>query len=147
VEQTALGSPSRGERGGGPDCCGQYSMTVRRVTALLATGCLLATGSAAVVQSTTATAVAAAGPCGTASVPRAHYRHVVVVMYENKHLADVIGSPDAPYATALAKACGYATKYADAGSQFNSLPNYIALTSGRSNTPIQTDCSPSPSCS
>jgi hypothetical protein len=110
--------------------------------ALLVIGCLFPAGSTAMQ-----TTAAAAGPCGTASLPRAHYRHVVIVMFENKHLADVIGSSDAPYTTALARACGYGTNYADAGSQFLSLPNYIALTSGRTNTPIQTDCSPSPSCS
>ena len=77
----------------------------------------------------------------------ARYDHVVIVMYENKSLTGVIGNSAAPYATALANACGYATKYSDAGSQFNSLPNYIALTSGRDDTPIQSDCVPSATCS
>ena len=97
------------------------------------------------VQSTTT--VAPSGPCGTAAAAPAGYDHVVIVMYENKSLNGVIGNVAAPYANALARACGYATQYADAGSQFKSLPNYIALTSGLDNTPIQTDCVPSATCS
>jgi hypothetical protein len=99
------------------------------------------------VQSTTTTTVAPTGPCGTAAAPPARYDHVVIVMYENKRLTGVIGNPAAPYANSLARACGYATQYSDAGSQFKSLPNYIALTSGLDNTPVQTDCVPSVTCS
>ena len=95
---------------------------------------------------TTTTTVPTGGPCGVAAQAPARYDHVVIVMYENKNLAGVIGNGAAPYATALAKTCGYATQYADAG-QFNSLPNYIALTSGLDNTPIQADCVPSATCS
>ena len=97
------------------------------------------------LQSTTT--VAPSGPCGIAAGPPARYDHVVIVMYENKSVAGVIGNAAAPYTTALAHACGYATSYADAGSQFKSLHNYIALTSGLDNTPVQTDCVPSATCS
>jgi putative cell wall-binding protein len=87
----------------------------------------------------------AARPCGLTATPPARYDHVVIVLFENKRYSSVIGSPDAPYATHLARdLCGSSPAWADAGSEFPSLPNYLALTSG--NTPIHTDCSPGPGC-
>jgi len=75
---------------------------------------------------------------------------------ENKTYSKVIGSPAAPYETALAHKCATAPRYADAGSQYNSLSNYIAATSGRHSCkgrgcPAGTvttwnDCQPSASC-
>jgi phospholipase C len=47
---------------------------------------------------------------------------------ENKSYDEVIGSPDAPYETTLARGCGTATAYHHVGKP--SLPNYIAATSG-----------------
>ena len=72
----------------------------------------------------------AATPCGTAASPPAHYQHVVWVLMENKSYNSVIGSSSAPYETSLAKQCASDTHWNDAGSAYNSLPNYIALTSG-----------------
>jgi hypothetical protein len=69
---------------------------------------------------------------------------------ENKSYSSVIGSPDAPYATQLAHKCASDTHWSDAGSQYDSLPNYIAMTTGQSGpilAPFTCDCAPSPSVS
>jgi hypothetical protein len=47
---------------------------------------------------------------------------------ENRGLAQVSGSPQAPYLNSLASACGLAINYSAVSHP--SLPNYIALTSG-----------------
>jgi len=49
---------------------------------------------------------------------------------ENHAYSSVIGTTDAPYMTSLAKKCASSTNWNDAGSQYKSLPNYIAMTSG-----------------
>lgn len=67
-------------------------------------------------------------PCGTAAHPPAAYRHVVWVWMENHSYRSVIGSPSAPYQTALVHRCGTATDYATVGSP--SLPNYLGATAG-----------------
>jgi hypothetical protein len=66
-------------------------------------------------------------PCVADAQPPA-YDHVVWILMENHRRTDVIGSPNAPFETQLASACGTATSYAAVGSP--SLPNYLALTSG-----------------
>jgi phospholipase C len=58
---------------------------------------------------------------------------------ENHTAADVIGSADAPYTTALAHGCGTAAHYASVGSP--SLPNYVGATSGDTQG-IQDDAPP-----
>jgi len=67
---------------------------------------------------------------------------------ENKSYDDVIGDPSAPYETSLAAGCGSATSWADAGSQYDSLPSYIAAVTGIADTAIldvfQCDCDPDP---
>ncbi|MDE3205509.1 MAG: phosphoesterase [Acidobacteriota bacterium] len=73
-----------------------------------------------------AATVDAGHPCSGA--PPAPVRHVVVVMMENRALAQVAGNPAAPYLASLAAACGLATDYS--GVAHPSLPNYIAVTSG-----------------
>ena len=65
-------------------------------------------------------------PCSGA--PPAPVRHVVVVMMENRALTQVAGNAAAPYLDSLATACGLATDYS--GVAHPSLPNYIAVTSG-----------------
>jgi hypothetical protein len=69
------------------------------------------------------------GPCGTmvGRQPLTEQR-VVWIVFENKSYGEIIGSGDAPYLNSLASACGLATNYFAVGH--NSLPNYIALTSG-----------------
>src|SRR5205814_406145 len=56
-------------------------------------------------------------------------RHVVVIMDENASEPTVIGSPAAPFLTALARGCGLATQYH--GATYPSQPNYLALVSGQ----------------
>jgi len=96
------------------------------------------------------TPAALPGPCGTATAPPRHYRHVIWIIMENKSYSSVIGSPAAPYETRLAHLCGSDTHWSDAGSQYNSLPNYIAMTTGLSGpilAPFTCDCAPSASVS
>jgi hypothetical protein len=67
--------------------------------------------------------------------------HVVVIVMENKEQQQVIGSPDAPYLTRLARRSGSAPD--SFGVAHPSLPNYIALISGSTQgiTDDCTDCS------
>src|SRR5690348_17349574 len=53
--------------------------------------------------------------------------HIVVIIMENRECGQVIGSPNAPYLTALAHR--YAQPRAFYGTTHPSLPNYLALTS------------------
>jgi phosphatidylinositol-3-phosphatase len=81
------------------------------------------------------TPAAATGPCGTRNGPApATYRHVIVIMDENRSLSDVIAGAGsaarraAPYVNTLAAECGLATTYRSATHP--SHPNYMALTGG-----------------
>ncbi len=102
-----------------------------RIAAAL-TGLLLASSgcSRAAHPATTGATTATTAPptCGAVSFHPAAYRHVIWIWMENHVYGDVIGSPDAPYETGLAAACGSATRWSTVGSP--SLPNYIAATSG-----------------
>jgi phospholipase C len=71
---------------------------------------------------------AATSPCGRTTTRPAHYKHVVVIVMENKTYSQVIGDAAAPYLTGLAHQCASDTKYASVSSP--SRPNYIAMTSG-----------------
>ncbi len=75
-------------------------------------------------------AVAGGGPADAATLPRP--AHVVVVVEENRTLAQVIAGKDAPYLTALAKAGALFTNAH--GETHPSLPNYLALFAGVTNT-------------
>lgn len=107
-----------------------------RALCLAGVGCLLlagcATGSppgAAVSSARASTGVALASPpCGHPGQPPASYRHVVLIVEENKPFGAVVGSADAPFLNQLAARCGLATNYRAVAHP--SLPNYIALTSG-----------------
>jgi hypothetical protein len=69
---------------------------------------------------------------------------------ENKSYSSLIGSSSAPYETQLAHRCASDTHWSDAGSQYDSLPNYIAMTTGQSGSilaPFTCDCAPSSSVS
>lgn len=82
------------------------------------------------------------GPCGQSSVPT--YHHVVFVVLENHSYGSIIGSSSAPFINGLAAQCGLATNYHS--TTHNSLPNYLALTSGLSVSALQpfvNDCLPS----
>ena len=76
-----------------------------------------------------AAASAAERLCGARTGPSpATYRHVVVIMDENKSFGDIIGRASAPYLNAVAASCGLATNYR--GVTHPSHPNYMAATGG-----------------
>jgi phosphatidylinositol-3-phosphatase len=66
-------------------------------------------------------------PCGVTGPPAA-WQHVVWIVMENKGFGRIVGSPDAPFVSALAARCGLATSFFALAHP--SLPNYIAMTSG-----------------
>ena len=72
---------------------------------------------------------------GSQSVPR--FRHVVVVVFENKERSAIVGNPAAPTFASLARTYASLTAY-DAVTH-PSLPNYLALVSG-STQGLTTDC-------
>jgi phosphatidylinositol-3-phosphatase len=65
------------------------------------------------------------------------FEHVIVIVFENKELASVIGHPQAPNFTAYARRHARFTRFY--GVTHPSLPNYIALVSG-STQGIRTNC-------
>ena len=65
------------------------------------------------------------------------FKHVVVVVFENKEVTSVAGNPDAPTFNALARRYATLTNYSAVGHP--SLPNYLALVSG-STQGITSDC-------
>ena len=69
------------------------------------------------------------------SVPA--FKHVFVIVMENKEYDQVVGSAKMPYFNSLAKQYGLATNYY--GIAHPSLPNYLALTSG-STFDVTSDC-------
>jgi phosphatidylinositol-3-phosphatase len=72
----------------------------------------------------------------TGAVPEAH--RVAVLVLENRSYEEVIGSPNAPFLTALARRYALATRHY--AITHPSLPNYIAMTGG-STFNIRGDCS------
>lgn len=82
-------------------------------------------------------AAASLGGAEAAKPPVPRFRHVVVIVFENKAKAEVIGSPDAPYFNSLASRYAVLSHYG--GVAHPSLPNYIALVSGWTHG-IQGDC-------
>jgi phosphatidylinositol-3-phosphatase len=78
---------------------------------------------------------AAAAPPRKPAVPR--FRHVVVVVFENKEAGDVVGRGQAPTFDRLARR--YASLEDYHGVAHPSLPNYVALVSG-STQGITNDC-------
>jgi phosphatidylinositol-3-phosphatase len=86
--------------------------------------------------------LSACGSSSSSSPPAGPVRpsassHVVVVVMENEERPSVIGSPDAPYITRLARR--YATATNSYAITHPSLPNYLALVSGSTHG-IATDC-------
>ncbi len=81
--------------------------------------------------------VSAENPCVAAAAP-AQWKHIVVIMFENKKYNEVINTADAPFITNLAHKCGTYTNWKDANYKANgqtdgnyaSKPNYATLTSG-----------------
>jgi phosphatidylinositol-3-phosphatase len=65
-------------------------------------------------------------PSAPGALPRPD--HVLVVIFENKSYAQVVGAPDAPYLTSLARA---GANFTDAHGEYHpSQPNYIRLLAG-----------------
>lgn len=89
--------------------------------------------TALVLLGVAAPATEAAAPA--AAVPR--LAHVVVVVFENRERSSVIGSPDAPTFTSLARRYADLTDYT--AVTHPSLPNYLALVSGSTHG-ITSDC-------
>ncbi len=100
-------------------------------------------GSVSVRAGSTAVA-AGSSPCGRPG-PNLRINHVVVIAFENHSYQNILG-PTAPSSefTTLAAECGSASDFHAAWFP-RSLPNYLAVTSGR--VPLQADCTPGPACS
>lgn len=101
----------------------------RAAAALVLAGIMLLGATA------TAGAATTPAPCGTRTgVAPKTYKHVIVIMEENKSISDVIGGAGsaarraAPYLNHLATVCGLATNYHSATHP--SHPNYMAVTGG-----------------
>jgi phosphatidylinositol-3-phosphatase len=74
--------------------------------------------------------------CGTRPSGSVHIKHVIWIVMENRSYNEVV---PAPYIASLAASCGLATNYHNISHP--SLPNYIAMTSGRSGSQLPpTDC-------
>jgi hypothetical protein len=99
--------------------------TVALALAVL-TGC---SSSASGDSAPSASAAAPSSPAGVAAPSRLPSpAHVMVVVFENEDAGSVIGAPEAPYLTSLARA---GTSFTDAhGETHPSEPNYLALFSG-----------------
>ncbi|HZT92335.1 MAG TPA: alkaline phosphatase family protein [Gaiellaceae bacterium] len=91
--------------------------------------------AAAALAAALATAAVAAASPRSPPVPR--LAHVVVVVFENHERDAILGAPDAPTFTRLARAYADVTRY-DAVAH-PSLPNYLALVSGSTHG-ITSDC-------
>jgi phosphatidylinositol-3-phosphatase len=92
--------------------------------------CLCAIAVAAIV-------VAFCGGAEAAKPTVPSFKHVVVVVMENKGKADVLGNADAPYFHSLATRYAVLSHYG--GVAHPSLPNYLALISGSTHG-ISSDC-------
>jgi hypothetical protein len=77
------------------------------------------------------------GGAEAAKQPVPRFKHVVVVVMENKAKDDVVGNPDAPYFNSLVSRYAVLSHYG--GVAHPSLPNYLALISGSTHG-ISTDC-------
>jgi len=86
-------------------------------------------------------AVGTGGAQAHATAPVPAFRHVAVVVFENKERSEVLGSGEAPTFDAMAKR--YATLSRYYGVSHPSLPNYLAIVSGSTHG-ITDDCT---SCS
>src|SRR4051812_23117382 len=94
------------------------TMLLSSILAAFAFGALRATASPAAHRPATA---ASARP-----VPA--FKHIFVIVMENKDYERVLGTDQAPYMNALARQYGVAANYY--GIRHPSLPNYLALTGG-----------------
>jgi phosphatidylinositol-3-phosphatase len=118
------------------------SPPIRRPAPVLLAATLLFSFISAVGWNSTATAGSsstAAGACGTRAGSKPLIQHVVWIWEENHSFGQVIGSSNAPYINAVAKACGLATNYRSISHP--SAPNYVGATSGLALSGLPpTDC-------
>jgi hypothetical protein len=92
---------------------------------------LLPASMAGLAAPDTDTKVSASAPCvgKRAGAPPATWKHVTLIVFENKPLKRIIGNTaDAPYLNKLAMLCSYSSNTRALSP--TSLANYIALTSG-----------------
>ncbi|HJZ46051.1 MAG TPA: alkaline phosphatase family protein [Roseiflexaceae bacterium] len=97
--------------------------------ALLLASCATSPGTSALLPSP------GVGQLTATSLPQ--FKHIFVIVMENKESDQLIGSSKAPYLNALAKQYGLAANYY--AIRHPSLPNYLALTGG-STFGITSDC-------
>jgi acid phosphatase len=62
------------------------------------------------------------------AAPVPAFKHIFVIVLENKEYEQVIGSPQSPYINSLARRYGLATHFY--GARHPSLPNYLAMIGG-----------------
>jgi acid phosphatase len=87
---------------------------------------LLAASACSHQLAPTGTTAQGTAPSGRAAVP--HYRHVVVVMEENRGFHQIIGNSAAPFENALART---GVNFTDAHARYHpSQPNYLEFFSG-----------------
>jgi hypothetical protein len=104
---------------------------------------------------TTDTIMASTGsPCGRSTAPPATYRHVVMIVEENRTWtggrSPAVGmgfsGGEMPFFQGLAEQCSYFVDWAEIDAEENSLNQYIGLTSGVKSETISDDCEPSARC-
>ncbi|HUZ42465.1 MAG TPA: alkaline phosphatase family protein [Acidimicrobiales bacterium] len=100
-------------------------MSVRRLMRVALATALLCSFSVSLSGASTPPKISASAPCG--AVHSTTYTHVVWILLENQGYS-VVGSPNAPYFNELSNRCALATNYF--AISHPSLPNYVALTSG-----------------
>jgi Phosphoesterase family len=96
-------------------------------------------GTATNAPTSTPSSANADNPCIGTPAPD-EWRHIVVLIFENKNYKEVIGP--APYITSLANKCATSTNWKDANAKvggtpdgdYNSKPSYATLTNGLSPT-------------
>jgi len=86
------------------------------------------TASATEASATTSVAVASPSPAATATNAIPAFRHVYVIIMENKEYGSIVGAKAAPYLNSLIARYGLTTNFY--AETHPSEPNYIALTSG-----------------
>ncbi len=98
---------------------------------------LLHLAAAAAIAGAVLVPAATAAAHSPSSGEHAAVRRIFVIMLENHSQSTVIGDPNAPYITSLAKAHGQATSYY--GVTHPSQPNYVAAITGQLDTSRMND--------
>ncbi len=113
--------------------------TRRRVHfGLLAIAVALSLAACSTGSGGTGASASADANTGTGANGAPAFKHVFLIVMENKGYSEIIGSKNAPYTNQLANTYGLATQFF--GVTHPSLPNYLALVSGSAQG-MTTDCS------